>query len=155
MDNFGEAGPLLCRSSMSESALQPGRIDSAAAGLPPRLGDRQVKGLVCMRLDQLQPRKCGHQGFDVFAVLDLIQPIFRSALFRRPDRRIVVVTQRSLDLASIRRAHEVDRQQAVACDRNKEEECISTCIPAADAARPVLCRAQRWPDGHQCQQQHG
>jgi len=61
------------------------------------MGD-QVKGLVRVRLDQVQPRKCGHEGFDVIAVLVLLRPIFRSVV---PMGRIVVVTKRSLDLASI------------------------------------------------------
>jgi len=65
------------------------------------LCDQQIKSLLRVRLNQLQPWKCGHEGFDVIAVLYFIEPIFRCAFFRRTDRRVVVAMQRRLAVVNI------------------------------------------------------
>src|SRR6202011_3178926 len=75
--------------------------------------DQQIESLLRVWLDERQPWKYSREGFDMIAVLHFVEPIFRRALFRRTAPRVLVATQRGLDLAGIGARMNVNRQKAI------------------------------------------
>src|SRR5215831_1198905 len=100
------------------------------------LCDQQVESPLRVRLDKLQPRKGGREGFDVIAVLHFVEPIFRRAFFRTAVPRVVVAPQRGRDLAGIGTGMKVDRQKAVHGAGYSDERSLD---PSGGGERRNIC----------------
>src|SRR5262249_47552407 len=111
------------------------------------MGDQQVKGLVRVRLDQVELAEMWSRRFRC----DCRSGAHTANIPERcSDGRIVVVAQRSLDLASIGA-----RVKLIAAGRRLRSQEGSASLLASQQltpAPPLLSGTQRWPDGYQFQQ---